>query len=161
MRSFRVELTGAGAPGTLRVAALPSAVEPLETDPRTSTLIVREARTYRFEFDVAGQVIEVQPAELFDFDDTTCRSGRLMPREAVGAIRVEVTTDQGPLVGGFEVRSAKFADEEAFGRMLSDLAELAIESLHQGFAASAGRFGTAEVVKLDEASGSDLQAAGS
>lgn len=41
------------------------------------------------------------------------------------------------------MRSAKFSDEQAFGRMLADLAELSIEAMHLGFAPSSGAYGSA------------------
>lgn len=105
---------------------------------------IREARTYRFEVSVPGSIVQLEPAELFDPDDQLQQSGRLTPRESVGVVDTEVTTSDGVTWRGrFDVRSAKFADESAFGQMLADLAQLAVESLHQGFAPSAGQFGAA------------------
>jgi hypothetical protein len=133
-----------GSTARLTISRLPTSDHGPEIQGRSSAVVVREARAYRFQFDVDGAIARLEPAELFDSDDATRRTGRLVPGEAVGLVSVELTTDSGALLRGqFDVRSAKFSDEQAFGRMLADLAELSVEALHQGFAPSAGRFGSA------------------
>lgn len=130
-----------GISASLRISTLPTSPHSLERDPRSQLLVLREARTYRFAFAEVGAVTQIQPAELFDADDDSYRSGRLTTGEAVGLIEVEVTTDTGTtLRGRFDIRSAKFSDEHAFGTMLSDLAALSVEAIHQGFAPSSGHF---------------------
>lgn len=145
MEAATVQLSAAdGTRGVLTISALPRATYGPELSARGDTVTIREARVYRFRFDVAGSIVRVEPAELFDSDDSTRRTGRLLPGESVGVISVEVTTDSGVLLrGAFDVRSAKFSDDQAFGRMLSDLADLSVEAIHQGFAPSSGRFGSA------------------
>lgn len=133
-----------GGRGWLRIARLPSAAEGPELDDRRQLVTLREARTYRFELSVAERITRLEPAELFDADDATQVTGRLRPGEAVGLVDVRVSTSDGSeFVGRFDVRSAKFSDEQAFGSMLADLAALSVEALHQGFAPSAGQFGSA------------------
>jgi hypothetical protein len=104
-------------------------------------VVLREARVYRYQFKLEEQLVRVEPAELFNADDFTNRTGRLLAGESVGLVSVEAATASGVIMRGrLDVRSAKFSDEAAFGRMLADLAELSVESLHQGFAPSAGEF---------------------
>ena len=92
---------------------------------------------------VAAHLTRLEPAELFDADDSTGLTGRLRPGESVGLVEVQATTADGSVFAGkFDVRSAKFSDEQAFGSMLADLASLSVEALHQGFAPSAGQFGS-------------------
>ena len=145
MESAEVSLAGDdGSTARLIISRLPTSIHGPETQGHRSAVVVREARAYRFEFDVDGAISRVEPSEIFDSDDTSRRTGRLAPGEAVGLVSVEVTTDSGAVLRGqFDVRSAKFSDEQTFGRMLADLAEVSVEALHQGFAASAGRFGSA------------------
>jgi hypothetical protein len=133
-----------GGTARLTISRLPTSSHGPEIQERRGAVVVREARAYRFQFDVDGAIARIEPTEIFDSDDATRRTGRLVPGEAVGLISVELTTDSGAVLRGqFDVRSAKFSDEQAFGRMLADLAELSVEALHQGFAPSAGRFGSA------------------
>ena len=145
MDSASVQLVAAeGSRGRLVISQLPNGTHSPESRPPSQTVVVREARAYRFRFEVAGDIARIEPIELFDCDDATQRTGRLVPLESVGLIAVELTTTTGTVMRGqFDVRSAKFSDEQAFGRMLTDLAELSVEALHQGFAPSAGQFGSA------------------
>ena len=145
METAEVALTAEnGSSGSLTISRLPTSNEGPEVDERGETVVVREARTYRFGLSIPGEVTQLEPAELFDLDDSTRRTGRLVPGEAVGIVQVEATTETGDVLRGrFDVRSAKFADDQAFSRMLSNLAELSVEALHQGFAPSAGPFGSA------------------
>ncbi len=107
------------------------------------SVTLREATTYRYALDLPAAVQAVEPRELFNFDDETRTTGRIDTGETVGVVPIEIgTTDGAVYRGRIDVRSAKFADEQAFGSMLSDLAQLAIEAMHQGFAAGAGEFGT-------------------
>lgn len=137
--------------GRLLISSLPGAAE----DPRLASesedyargapsVQLREASTYRYVIRDLEAVVSLEPAELFDPDDEDRLTGRLRTGEAVGDVRVEATGRNGVVLQGrLEVRAAKFADEEAFGMMLSDLARSSVEALHQGFAASAGRFSNA------------------
>lgn len=145
MESASVQLEAAGgAPGVLVISRLPNAKAGADLSAPNGTVTIREAATYRFKFDVPDVIARVDPAELFDSDDVSRTSGRLVPGESVGIVSVEVVTGAGTtLRGRFDVRSAKFSDEQAFGRMLADLAELSVEAMHQGFAPSSGAYGSA------------------
>ncbi|MFE0748028.1 DUF2357 domain-containing protein [Gordonia sp. NPDC058843] len=104
---------------------------------------LREATAYRYALALPGDIRAIEPAELFNFDDETQATGRLNTGETVGVVSIEITTtDETVYRGRIDIRSAKFADEQAFGTMLADLAQLAIEAMHQGFAPGAGEFGT-------------------
>ena len=125
----------------LKIAQLPSARHGIEVSPAEKLVVLREARVYRYELSIDDSVVEIQPSELFDPDDSGQRSGRLAPREAVGLVNVAITTPTGSTFrGSLDVRSAKFSDEGAFASMLTDLAALSVEALHQGFAPAAGQF---------------------
>jgi hypothetical protein len=140
-----VVLTGAGgANAWLAISRLPRGNAEPEVNQYSGSVVLQEAQIYRFELDVEGLIASLEPSEMFDADDASRRTGRLMPGEAVGLTPVELRTNAGAVLRGqFEIRSAKFSDEQAFSRMLTDLAELSVEALHQGFAPSAGRFGSA------------------
>jgi hypothetical protein len=127
--------------GTLEISRLPTSQEGVDRDGRDGLVVVREARSYRYRLSVPGPVAHLEPVELFDADDASRTTGRLIPGEAVGLINVEVLTEAGRVFRGrLDVRSAKFSDEQAFGLMLSDLAARSVEALHQGFAPSSGQF---------------------
>ena len=133
-----------GGSARLIIARLPSAAEGPELHSDDQLVLVRESFAYRYHFEINEPLARVEPAELFNADDTSNRTGRLLPGESVGIVSVEAMTASGRVLRGrFDVRSAKFGDEAAFGQMLSNLAALSVESLHQGFAPSAGQFASA------------------
>ncbi|GAA2053423.1 DUF2357 domain-containing protein [Williamsia deligens] len=140
-----VELIGDGdLSGRLTISSLPRASYLNPEVAAAGAVVLREGGVYRFKFDLSEQISKVEPSELFDFDDNSFAAGRLLPGESVGVVSVMVTTASGENYRGrFDVRSAKFSDEQAFGRMLADLAELSIEAMHQGFAPSSGLYGGA------------------
>lgn len=150
MDSATVQLVATdGAYGALVISRLPKGPDGPGLSDRDGTVTIREARPYRFKFAIPDGILirdgipQLEPAELFDSDDATWMSGRLVPGESVGIVSVVVTTATGSVLRGrLDVRSAKFSDEQAFGRMLADLAELSVEAMHQGFAPSSGEFGS-------------------
>lgn len=125
------------------LSRLPSSQYAPGTTPMDQLVTLREATAYRYALALPGDIRAVEPAELFNFDDETQATGRLNTGETVGVVSIEITTtDETVYRGRIDIRSAKFADEQAFGTMLSDLAQLALEAMHQGFAPGAGEFGT-------------------
>jgi hypothetical protein len=144
---FVVDLADGGDLLRLRISGLPRANAPqpeLAERPGTSRpmLTLREGAKYRFEIDGTTGLVNLEPSELFDFDDNRRLSGRIEPGEAVGLVTVAATDSTGRIFQGrLDVRSQKFADEASFASMVSDLAQIAVEALHQGFAPSAGQFG--------------------
>jgi len=101
-----------------------------------------EASAYDYEFvGVEPAPGGLEPSELFEPGRSLVR-GRISSGEAVGTVLVRVKPrDGGPeLHGKIEVRPAKLADERAFQTMLSDLADVAVETLMLGFQPSAGAF---------------------
>lgn len=137
----RIVLRGDGAStGCLIITGLPRGRSP-EHDSERDADFVREAETYRFMIECDGDISGLEPAELFDFDDTTLRTGRLNAGEAVGLVDVLASLRDGSVLRGrVDVRAAKFADEQAFSTMLSDLAARSVDVLHQGFAPSGGTY---------------------
>ncbi|MCW3101368.1 MAG: hypothetical protein JWL77_6986 [Chthonomonadaceae bacterium] len=125
--------------GSMVISRLPRTVDVPEI--RDDQVTIKEGRSYRYQVDAGEPLISLEPSELFGPDDASLLSGRLLPGEAVGLVRVEARTASGALLNGtFDVRAHKFSDEQAFASMLADLAAIAVEALHQGFAAAAGAF---------------------
>ena len=57
--------------------------------------------------------MRLEPAELFDPDDGSLRSGRVTPGDAVGTVTIEAIASSGQVFrGSVDVRSSKFSDEE-------------------------------------------------
>lgn len=139
--STRIALRGERASiGSLIITGLPRRRSP-EHDSERDSVFLREAETYRFMIECDGEISRLEPIELFDFDDASLRTGRLNAGESVGLIDVVVSLRDGSVLRGrLDVRAAKFADEEAFSTMLSDLAARSVDVLHQGFAPSAGTY---------------------
>lgn len=144
MESVEVHLASdVSSSGTMVLSRLPSSQYAPETSRMDQLVTLREATVYRYALALPGEIRTIEPAELFNFDDETQATGRLSTGETVGVVSIEITTtDDTVYRGRIDIRSAKFADEQAFGVMLSDLAQLAIEAMHQGFAPGAGEFGT-------------------
>ena len=85
--------------------------------------------------------MRVEPAELFDRDDSTGRTGRFRPGEAVGFLELSVFVNDAP-VGrtAVEVRPVKLEYEHEYRRMLRDISEFASEAIMQGFQPAAESF---------------------
>src|SRR5690349_7333981 len=73
------ELVVANLPGRQDIALAPH-----------GDVSIREAAIYRYEITTVAPVVEVEPRELFDPDDTSWKRGRLRPGQAVGRLRIQV-----------------------------------------------------------------------
>ena len=102
--------------------------------------VVEEEGTYVFSvrgFDNAESLEIVPGDELFSFDDSSRKRGRMLPRQHVGRIGVRVRGDE---VEGHAVVSVEPKKLEAlteYRQMLTDIVEVATEALLQGFAPAA------------------------
>ncbi len=126
--------------GTLLVTRLPGRSDRLAQ--REDQIELAEAAIYRFEIDlgVDDSPLELEPStELFSFDDSTCRTGRLQPREHVGRIAVAVRDAASGVAGTtqIDVAPTKLEYEHEYQQMLSDVAEVATDALLQGFGPAA------------------------
>ena len=85
--------------------------------------------------------MHVEPAELFDRDDSTGRTGRFRPGEAVGFLEITVFINDAPIgQTAVEVRPVKLEYEHEYRQMLRDISGFASEAILQGFQPSAGSF---------------------
>ena len=110
--------------------------------PSAPRVRVREAARYRYRVDSAHRLIRIGPAELLSADDDSQLTGRVTTGEYVGEVEFEVDLEGiGRAMGRVDILPTKIGDEASFQSMLSDLAALSVEALHQGFAPSAGTFG--------------------
>jgi predicted component of viral defense system (DUF524 family) len=133
--------------GHLILETLPkggTAPEDRHDDPTRSRLeapvrLVEEA-IYRYTFDVEAQRVQPEPAELFDPDADAGLTGRLWTQQAVGRVIVRVDVHGSEAEAHLDVRPRKLGDERAFRAMLTDLATVAVEVLHQAFSASGGAY---------------------
>ncbi|MDW5595669.1 DUF2357 domain-containing protein [Conexibacter stalactiti] len=104
---------------------------------------VEEGARYRYKLELEGVGFSVGPEELFDPDDETGLTGRLNTGQAVGEVEVTVertlARERWTARAGLTVRPRKL-DADAFFAMQRDIADVAVELLHQGFAPSAGRY---------------------
>jgi predicted component of viral defense system (DUF524 family) len=136
--------------GTLEISALPrssSAPEDRTADParrRSEPAIqLREASSYRYSIDLRppGDV-RLEPAELFDGDDSSGRSGRLHTRQYVGDVLVSaISDDDGSIASGAVlVKAVKLEHEREYQHMLREIADLAAEAVLQGFAPASTSF---------------------
>jgi predicted component of viral defense system (DUF524 family) len=134
--------------GNLSIAALPRCCAPEDrtTDPTRSRtqppIQLREASSYRYTLDLPGvSGARLEPAELFDPDDSSAMTGRLHTRQYVGDVAVNAIDPDGDVLGSavFLVRAAKLEHEREYQRMLRDIADLAAEAVLQGFAPSTMR----------------------
>ena len=103
---------------------------------------VAEGGTYRFSVELLAQPAEVilEPSsELFSFDTPSCLTGRLMPRQHVGRIRVEIAVPGTAVVGTTElsVTPTKLEYATEYHYMLEGVASVATEALLQGFSPAA------------------------
>ena len=124
--------------GHLVLAPLPGRRDRLES--LADRAVVEEEGTYVFSvrgFDNAESLEIVPGDELFSFDDSSRKRGRMLPRQHVGRIGVRVRGDE---VEGHAVVSVEPKKLEAlteYRQMLTDIAEVATEALLQGFAPAA------------------------
>ncbi len=135
--------------GTLEISALPrsSAPEDRTSDPgrrRSEPPIqLREASSYRYVLDWRRfGVVRLEPAELFDRDDSSGRSGRLHTRQNVGDVLVSAISDSDGSVasGALLVKAVKLEHEREYQHMLREIADLAAEAVLQGFAPASTSF---------------------
>lgn len=131
--------------GSLSISALPGSDVPQDRAddsgrPRGEPPVqLREATTYRYNLHVAGVwPLRLEPAELFDPDDSSGVTGRLHTRQYVGDVWLTAFDAGGRELasGGLLVRAAKLEHETEYQRMLRDIADLAAEAVLQGFAPS-------------------------
>jgi hypothetical protein len=122
--------------GELLVANLPGRQD--TTFSARGDVALREAAIYRYEILVDATEVEVEPRELFDFDDSSCKRGRLSPRQAVGRLRIRVVDRTTELTGttDVEVLAVKLDHETEYRQMLTDISSFAAEAVLQGFAPS-------------------------
>jgi predicted component of viral defense system (DUF524 family) len=134
--------------GVLSISALPRSEAPQNrsndpTRPRSEPEVqLREATAYRYTLDFAClSPVRLEPAELFDPDDSSGITGRLYTRQYVGDIGLAVCDATGQELGSGAVlvRAAKLEHEHEYHRMLREIADLAAEAVLQGFAPSATR----------------------
>lgn len=99
---------------------------------------LREAATYRYEIFSDALHVDVEPREHFDFDDVSCKRGRLLPRQSVGRLRIRVADRAQRLTGTAEVDvlAVKLDHETQYRQMLTDISTFAAEAVLQGFAPS-------------------------
>lgn len=104
----------------------------------TGEVALREAGTYLYEISGGATNVDVEPRELFDPDDSSCRRGRLRTREAVGRLRIQVVDRTTRRTGTSEVGvlAVKLQHETEYRQMLTDISEFAAEAVLQGFAPS-------------------------
>ncbi|MBO3743210.1 DUF2357 domain-containing protein [Actinoplanes flavus] len=94
-----------------------------------------EGQRYRYELQGFDRIVQLEPAEIFDADDETMRSGRILPGQYVGKITVVVRFDGStPLSTTVEVVPAKLTQAHEYRQMLADITAHAAEAVLQGFA---------------------------
>ena len=129
--------------GGLSIAALPRSRGPQDRsdDPARSwhepAVQLREASSYRYTLDLPGfREVRLEPAELFDPDDSSGMTGRLDTRQYVGDVWLTALDANGDELGSAPVlvKAAKLEHEREYQRMLRDIADLAAEAVLQGFA---------------------------
>src|SRR5437763_10529208 len=136
--------------GSISIGALParSAAVPMDrssdaTRPRYEPAIqLHEASSYRYALDLpAVPAVRLEPAELFDPDDSSGLTGRLRTQQNVGDIAITAFALGGEELGSAPVlvRAAKLKHEREYQRMLRDIADVAAEAVLQGFAPATTR----------------------
>lgn len=129
--------TGEGqAVGELLVADLPGRHD-TALSPR-GEVALREGGIYRYEIITDATHVDVEPRELFDPDDESCKQGRLRPGQAVGRLRIQVADRATGRAGTTEVDvlAVKLDHESEYRQMLTDISTFAAEAVLQGFAPS-------------------------
>jgi len=131
--------------GSLSISALPGSDGPRDRAddpgrPRGEPAVqLREATAYRYKLDVAGvSPLRLEPAEMFDPDDSSGVTGRLYTRQYVGDVWLTAFAagDRELASGAVLVRASKLEHEREYQRMLREIADLAAEAVLQGFAPS-------------------------
>jgi uncharacterized protein len=121
----------------LTVATLPGRSDRLERD--GDRIVLEEEGSYRFVITWQSEdSLVIEPSgELFNFDDESKMTGRLLPKQHVGRIRVAVR--RGDTSGEFvlSIEPKKLSAETEYHQMLDDIAEVAVEAILQGFAPAA------------------------
>jgi hypothetical protein len=122
--------------GELLVASLPGRQD--TTISARGDVALREAAIYRYEILTDASNVEVEPRELFDPDDASCKRGRLRPGQAVGRLRMQVVDCTTRLTGttDVDVLAVKLEHETEYRQMLTDISSFAAEAVLQGFAPS-------------------------
>jgi uncharacterized protein len=105
---------------------------------------LREATSYRYAVDIGHKGrVWLEPAELFQPDDESHRTGRLGTGESVGWLSVELRHEpQGAptAIATLEIRTRKLEYEREYRQMLKDIGGLAAEATVLGFAPTAHRY---------------------
>lgn len=124
-----------GTVGHLVLRRLPGRRDRLESvDDRA---IVEEEGTYVFSvrgFENSESVEIVPGEELFSFDDSSRKRGRMLPRQHVGRIGVRVCGEGAEGHAVVSVEPKKLEASTEYRQMLTDIAEVATEAVLQGFA---------------------------
>jgi hypothetical protein len=123
------------AVGQLVLAQLPGRRDRLES--AGDRAVVEEEGTYRFSvvgFAESDSVDIVPGDELFSFDDSSRKQGRMLPRQHVGRIRVRVRGRELEGHALISVEPKKLEAATEYRQMLDDIAEVATEAVLQGFA---------------------------
>ncbi|MEV4619954.1 DUF2357 domain-containing protein [Asanoa sp. NPDC049573] len=116
--------------GSLVVWELPRGA-PLAAD--GSALL--EARQYRYEVNGVAGAVRIEPAELFNADDSSRTRGRITPKQHVGTLGVVVEcADTSVLSTTIEVLPTKLGQVDEYRHMLSDITSHAAEAALRGFA---------------------------
>jgi len=94
-----------------------------------------EGQQYRYELNGVAEVVRIEPAELFNADDSTLRCGRIIPKQHVGTLVVVVECDgDATLSTTIEIMPTKLTQDDEYRQMLSDITAHAAEAVLQGFA---------------------------
>lgn len=122
--------------GELLIANLPGRHD--TTFSASGDAALREAGVYRYEISTDATDVDVEPRELFDPDDASCKRGRLRPGQSVGRLRIQVVDRTTRLTGttDVDVLAVKLEHETEYRQMLTDISSLSAEAVLQGFAPS-------------------------
>lgn len=121
--------------GHLVLARLPGRRDRLESV--ADRALVEEEGTYVFSvrgFDNSESLEIVPGDELFSFDDSSRKRGRMLPRQHVGRIGVRVRGEDVEGHAFVSVEPKKLEALTEYRQMLTDIAEVATEAVLQGFA---------------------------
>ena len=121
--------------GHLVLARLPGRRDRLERV--ADRALVEEEGTYVFSvrgFDNSESLEIVPGDELFSFDDSSRKRGRMLPRQYVGRIGVRVRGEDVEGHAFVSVEPKKLEALTEYRQMLTDIAEVATEAVLQGFA---------------------------
>jgi len=121
--------------GQLVLTRLPGRRDRLESV--ADRAVVEEEGTYLFSvcgFDNSESLEIIPGDELFSFDDSSRKRGRMLPRQHVGRIGVRVRSEDVEGHAFVSVEPKKLETETEYRQMLDDIAEVATEAVLQGFA---------------------------